>query len=345
MKENSDIEELLNSFVDGELTQRQFTELQRLISHDEHLARRVRELQKCKSLLASLPCTAAPNDTAERIIAALERKTLLGQQSVTSRAEERRGARHLLLRKLVSAAAMVALVAVLGAVIYTIVAPQSGPEKPAFVENWQKPPESLQPTKSAVTPVAVVKKTSPKPHPTAIPFDGALELKATNFVAVDAFINRAIKDNNRLDCSIAQTLPNESTYILSGDPKAFALLMTDLESIWSEINSATLFVETDRFANPIVIDRVNTTQITEILKRNTLDERIKVARDFAILNNIAGLLPAKNVLAAINDTTEAMITIPKPVLTSNEKTALKPAGSTQQEPGKVNLTLTIKSDK
>ena len=48
MKENPNMDELLNSFIDGELPARQQTEVQRLIAHDEKIAQRVRQLQKSK---------------------------------------------------------------------------------------------------------------------------------------------------------------------------------------------------------------------------------------------------------------------------------------------------------
>ena len=38
MKENPNIEELLNGFIDGELTSREHTEVQRLIQHDRQVA-------------------------------------------------------------------------------------------------------------------------------------------------------------------------------------------------------------------------------------------------------------------------------------------------------------------
>ena len=55
MSDISDIDELLNSFIDGELPQRQQVELRRLMAHDPQIIKRLRELQKCKILLGSLP--------------------------------------------------------------------------------------------------------------------------------------------------------------------------------------------------------------------------------------------------------------------------------------------------
>ena len=54
MKNDIDIDELLNSYIDGELTERQKTEVQRLISHDPEIAKRLAQLKKCRLLVASL---------------------------------------------------------------------------------------------------------------------------------------------------------------------------------------------------------------------------------------------------------------------------------------------------
>ena len=123
MKEIPNMDELLNSFIDGELPARQQTEVQRLVNHEEKIAQRLQQLQKCKMLLSSLPVTEAPPQILENVKASLARKPLLAEQS--SVFDERVGTRHLLGRKLFAAAAMLGLVGILTAVVYTIVAPEA----------------------------------------------------------------------------------------------------------------------------------------------------------------------------------------------------------------------------
>ncbi len=94
--EEPNIDELLNSFIDGEFTHRQATEVQRLISHDTQIAQRLRELQKCKMLVGSLPFEKAPAEMAEQIKASLAGRIPPGQQPIHF--DQRRGARHLLVR-------------------------------------------------------------------------------------------------------------------------------------------------------------------------------------------------------------------------------------------------------
>jgi hypothetical protein len=65
-----------------------------------------------------------------------------------------------------------------------------------------------------------------------------------------------------------------------------------------------------------------------------------VAKDFAVLNSMDELLPGREILAAIDDRIADLITIPKPVLTSSEKTGKKPAGR-QEDGEKVHLTIVV----
>lgn len=205
-REEHNVEELLNSFIDGELTQRQRDEVERLIADDARIAQRLRELQKSKMLVGSLPRAEAPAEMADEIKASLEGMTLSGQRA--ERFDERAGARHLLVRKVLAAAAMIGLVAILSAVVYTIVAPESVPP--------------------------------------AAGFRGRLELKTSNLAAVDSFIKKAIEDNG-LKYSSPGSRRDKSVYALSCSREGLNLLLADLENIWERFDSATLFVETKVF--------------------------------------------------------------------------------------------------
>ena len=224
-REESNIEELLNSFIDGELTQREANEVERLIADDARIAQRLRELQKSKMLVGSLPRAEAPAEMAEQIKASLERRTLPAQQP--RHLDELAGVRQLLVRKVLAAAAMIVLVAVLGAVIYTIVAPESVPP--------------------------------------AAGFRGRLELKTTDLVAVDAVIKRAIEDNG-LKYSTLGSQRDKSVYALSCSREGLSSLLADLNDIWERFDSATLFVEAKPPAGGrVVVDGVSAEQIVNLI--------------------------------------------------------------------------------
>jgi len=318
---NIDIDELLNSFLDGELDQRHQTEVQRLIKHDKRIAERLQKLQKCKRLVNSLPYAEAPEGMLGNIKATLEERKLPVQHRRSRRFDESEGAKHLLVRRLTAAAAMIGLVAVLAVVIYSIVAPEAQKSGPG-----------------------VIVATAEKPIETGLAemeFSGRLVLKTSNPSEVVAFINRAIEHNIPSDERTA-AVPGElrESHALSCSRQNLRLLLADLGNIWDKFDSATLFVETDRLEGQIVVDAVAAEQIIEIVNQDDFETRIKAAKYFATLNDMAELSPGKEELTAIDDNRPDLITIPKPVLTSSEETIKKSA--TRTEDGqKVHLTIVV----
>ncbi len=334
-KEEPNIDELLNSFLDGELTQRQHTEIQRLIAHDAQIAKRLRDLQKCKMLVGSLPFEQAPAEMAEQIKASLTRRTPLGQQPVHF--DQRRGARHLLVRKVLTAAAMIGLVAILAAVIYTIVAPESVPDKSIVVKGRLEPAGKIKAESIEPTIVVAADKSIAEAGPAERGFSATLELKTNALAAVDAFINRAIEDNY----ISPERNPQAGIYAISCSRQGLNLLLADLSNIWARFDSATLFVETDQIAEQVVVDAVTAEQINEIVNQDSFKTSVKVAKDFAVLNRMAKHLPGKELLAAIDDTGPHFITIPipKPRLTSAETTITEPRRQKDEE--KLSLTIIV----
>jgi len=324
MKENPNIDELLNSFIDGELTARQQTEVQRLIAHNPHIEQRLRELQQCKMLMNSLPCAEAPANVLEDIKASLARRTLLDQQP--SIIDERAGTRHLLARRVLAATAMIGLLAVLAVVIYTILAPGTAPEKPIVIEDHQ--------------PLEIIETVESRPRPMAIEFNGRIELKTSALIAVDAFVNRAIQDNGLSGSISPVRQPDKSVYSINCSKEELNLLLADLEYIWAELDSATLFVDTDVFGKQVEVKAVSTKQFAEIVNQDSEQMCIKVAKDFAVLNSMTELLPGKEVLSAMSDGSRSLITIPRPVLTGSQKTIKKPTAQSKDNQT-VHLTIVV----
>jgi len=299
MKEIPNMDELLNSFIDGELPPRQQTEVQRLIAHDEKIAQRLRQLQKCKMLLSSLPVAEAPPQILENVKVSLARRTLLGEQP--SAFDERVGARHLLGRKVFAAAAMLGLVGILTAVVYTIVAPQPVTQGPVAIERRDLPP--------------IIEVVEPAPRLIAAPFSGRLELQTNYLPAVVAFINRAIEENIPSDEWIASGRSDvREPHALICSSESFNLLSAELGNIWDKLDSATLFVDTEVFGQRIVVDAVTAEQIAGIVNQDDSKRRIEVAK--------------------------GLIIPPKPVLTSNQKTITKAVTVTETDKN-VHLTITV----
>jgi hypothetical protein len=227
-RENPNIEELLNSFIDGELTEREHTEVQRLISHDAQVAQRLRELRNSKMLVSSLPRAEAPARILDKVKASFETEILSGERAWSEEPSDRRvGVRHLMFRKVLAAAAMVGLVAILSGVIYTIVVPGTRP----------------------VPPVA---------------FDGRLELKTGALRTVNTFIDRAIEDKGLSDSISLTSQGNKRVYSITCNQEDLNSLLADLTDIWKRCNSTTLFVET-KTQGEREFDGVSTDRIIEIV--------------------------------------------------------------------------------
>jgi hypothetical protein len=209
--ENENIEELLNSFIDGELTEKEQTRVKQLVSRNADVARRLRELRNSKMLVSSLPREEAPAQILENVKVLLE----IGTQSVERSwsqepSDSRKGARHLMFRKVLAAAAMVGLVAVLSMVVYTIVAPEPVPE--------------------AAVP--------------ALAFDGRLELKTNALSTVNEFIKKAIEDNGLSNSIRIERHRGTHAYSITCSRENLKLLLSDLAEIWEKCNSKTLLVNT-----------------------------------------------------------------------------------------------------
>lgn len=366
--ENPNIDELLNGFLDGELDARHQTEVQRLLQHDQKIAQRLLELQKCKRLVSSLPYTEAPQELLGNIKTSLQGKKLTpvrhslpvlhsfseggsegGAPSVPpmQRNREREGARHLLLRRLTAAAAMIALVGVLAAVIYSIVAPEvTITNKPVAVDLRLHPiaPQPKQSTPAVPSDVAKAKSevaTAEKPAEIA-PFTGRLELKTNIPSEIAAFLNKALEYN--IPVNERSAAVQGRSHVLACSRQNLKSLLDDLGTIWDKIDSATLFIDTAQPKGQIVVNAVAPEQIIEIAKQNDLKSQIKTAKFFAAMNNITEHSAGKEVQVAIDNSAPALLTIPKPVLTSNEKPITKAANGSESEQ-KVLLTIVVVGSK
>lgn len=312
-RRDQDIEELLNSFIDGELTPAQRAEVEGLIAGDEQIARRLRDLQKCKTLMRALPRAEAPAGTLKRIQASLEEGSLLGRRIRPS--DARRERRQLVGRRVLAVAAMVAVMAALAVVIYTINTPEAGPQPP--------------------TPMG------PPPTVAVMPgFEGRLELSAGAVTEVAAFISKAIDEGGLSACVDVRTLKDKNVYALSCGREELNVLLGDLAGIWDRLTSATLFVPTEPFGSQIAVRAVTPEQIDIVVNQENQKMVIEVAKDFAVLNNMAELMPGREVLAVM-DEKKPSLPVPKAFLTGGQPTP-RQAPTPEPDEQQVRLTIVVK---
>jgi len=318
MRDSQDINELMNCYIDGELNQRQQTELQRLIKHDREAARQLQRLQKCKLLLGAMGRAEAPPEMLERIKTSLQTKQIMGERY--SGVERREGVATLWARRLVTTAAMVVLLAVLGAVVYTILSPEDAPTGVAVEEATD---------------------TSPTVLGAADPFYGTLRLRTAVFAAADSSINKALADNG-ISADVSQdNTGNRTVYTLTCTPNRLKILLADLGNVWGRLDSAELVVETDEFGRQVVVADVLPEQVCEIADTGAFEARLELAGEYAGLNTIRRLTPGKEVFAAIADKPlDLTVAPPKPLITGGGREALEKPPTTSP-PGQQAVHLTI----
>lgn len=325
MKGNRETDELLCSFIDGELPLRQQTEVQRLAARDPEVAHRLRQLQNCKNLVGALPRAEAPGQMLGQIKMSLERQTLLEERPILT--GTRAGARHLKVRRFVAAAAMIALLGGLGAVVYQILAPVSSTEPGTFMAGAADRVPS-EPT-TAVAPETIVADSG---------FSGRLELRTASFAQANAFVKTAIEDNGLASLSESGTLDGARVYHIESTREGLNRLVADLGSIWQNFESAALMVDTDRFADPVVVGQLTPQQAARIISQDNARACVAAAQDIAVLNGFAQAMPGREIPLMPGDalgTTIPSPEIPRPRLTRTPDQASAPPE------GKVKASLII----
>ena len=327
------IEELLNSYIDDELSADERSQVQRLIRENHTIAQRLRQLERCKAMVSSLP----PAEPPAAVVAGI--KQLLRNHSTgTSKSkhiESRRGARHLFVRQVLAASIIIGLVGILGAVVYKIVEPEKI-TTPIVAFNPMptvKPAVMPVETKKAVA-VAAVENT-----------EGiglySLQLQTADFTAVDAYVNKLLEESPWLRYEATKDQPGKSEYKILCSRGGLEAMMRDLATVWSKFDSTTLVVHTDNLGQYVTVASVKPEQIADIARQDTIDGRVKLAKDFAALNSVAQIMPDEKMLAATDRPMPELTTIPKPVLTSGDKNAVTaPKGAWDQVQVDLNIVVT-----
>ena len=285
-------------------------------------------------LISSLPAAKAPQEMLENIKASLERKTLLTQQSCDF--SGRSGQRELMFRKLMTAAAMIGLVAILATVIYTIVKPQPKPQRTLTVKTSQPTAEIILAPKTNLKAPAEQKQQIAKAPLIENLFTGRLELKTRYIADAEKIIVNAAKQNNLSDNFISVEAEN-NVFILKCSKKALASLLVDINSLWVDIDSAKLFVDCPQTSQTAAVDSVTAQQIADIANQETDKKRVEIAKAFSFLNNLSVTSTEKSPLATLDrDYSDILVlpnAIPKPILTSSAETGKKYISrtDTQQE--------------
>ena len=108
---------LLNDYLDGQLDPPQAEKVEQLLTENPQAREILSRLRQGSQAVHNLPMVAAPSDLADQIAAQMERDMLLGSSELQN---EQIGRNHLLLRRLITAAAILILVGAVATITYNV---------------------------------------------------------------------------------------------------------------------------------------------------------------------------------------------------------------------------------
>ena len=305
----SEIDELFSASLDDALTQRQQTELKRLLQHQPEMAEQLGQLERQRQLLCSLPIETAPASLVDDVKARLERKLIL-EDAARTRNSRSRGA--MLQRRFTAAAAMLLLpLGLLGYVVYHIITPA---------------PDAMQgrPTADALlkdeTLVTAPRMASPQ-VPAMLPFDGVLTLTSERAMLVAQSIEKQIF----LKALEHQTIPNRTaevtTFQIECSVETLSDLMASISPLWNQIDGGRLTLrDSEAPERTITIDHIRPEQIQSLARQIDKMPMLAAAHQYASTNR--PLRPDTG-LAELGGDDDAMtldrLAIPRPILAWPER--------------------------
>lgn len=335
MKDIENIEELINSYIDNELDERKSNEIKRLINNDSQARQMFESASRYKNLVGSLRSSAAPEGFCESVKRNLEREMLLADTGIY---QHKKGRSRLVLRHFLTAAAMLALLAMLSYVILDIFVPQSARQK--FADNvfHRKAKPQVVYDDGAPTVAAAQDKLVEVPKGPAVPLIARLTLITENPIEADWLVGKALMNTSLFEkTSAVDRKTNSVKYVLSCDRKALVGLVEELSFIWPKCSDAILEVGTQQQGKFVTVNNVSAHQTLDICKAGTYNQRLRMAADIAAINKAADTDILKNYFA--NKNAESEFIVPdKPVLTSSESLRqTQPQGTS--EPASFTITV------
>ncbi|OQY04339.1 MAG: hypothetical protein B6I25_07055 [Planctomycetales bacterium 4572_13] len=282
-----EIEELLNDLVDDRATDRQETEFKRLAKHDSAIVDQLAAMRWQKELLTALPIESAPASLAEDISAALERKLILGD--VAESEQTLAGASHLLLRRILTTAAMLLIpLGLLSFVVFEIMKPVS-PGPAVYVSTDETLAREGSGNLAAVTPVVDA----------VLPFDGILTFTTDRQMVVSSYIEKRIFDQG------LNSFPNRTadvaTYQITAPPEQIATLIGSLENVWPHCRDVSLSVADRSESYTTKISQVQAKQIRILAAEDNREMLNHLADQYARTNENKKTLFAKEDVSGLQD--------------------------------------------
>ncbi|NIA17175.1 MAG: hypothetical protein GWO86_02390 [Planctomycetes bacterium] len=329
------IEERLSSYIDDELGDRERNEVKRLIAHDADVKRRFEQLRKIKVLLNLAPVSEAPEHILENVKAQIERQILLGGYPQQNCA--RAGHKTLILRRSLTVAAILVLVAALAWVIVDVMVPHSECAAPAALDRPKDGKEILY--ERPVFDDISAKKVVVSGRGTKRPFNVRLEFTTAKAGAMDAFISKMILNSRMLDLVTSVDRQAESVrYSIRCSRGGAAELLAQMTPAWSQCENVQLSVAGETVSSFVTIDNVSITQAMDIFSIDQPQRRNRIIRELAVLNRITKPGEYQKSFAFAPDV--SLLRPSMPVLTTARLPEASPEKSQAAE--SVNLTIIVR---
>lgn len=280
-----EIDELLSAYLDGQLSDRQHTEVKRLLRNDKDVAERLNQLGQQKQLLGAMPIETAPVGMMDAIQASLERQYILQRYPQAGRSAA--GARQLFTRRLLTAAAMLIIPAgILALVVYMIMSPATPTTPTAKVED-PGPILTANLPKQGLVPRDVVEK-GPVADTTFSPVSFTLILKTSEPILVDSLLKKAIFNHSLFNA----TVPNLWSYTITTPPNSLIDLMQDLRAAWPKCEGTELVAFGRTVHSRVEVDRITPDQMVQLLQQPNAVSALAMAKNFSGFNAVVAGVPS-----------------------------------------------------
>ena len=333
------IEELLSNYIDDELTERERNEAKRLIAHDADIKYKFEQLRKIKVLLNLAPRSDVPDHILENIKTQIERQVLLGEHP--QQKHVRTGRKYLVLRRALTAAAMLALVAALAWVIMDIMVPGSKLTNPVSLNQKTKADRKVLYEKPVFTDSSATKSIASASNKRMPPFYARLELATTKAATVDAFISKMILNSDMFDLiTSVDRQPGNIRYSINCDRKDVNKLLAQMAPAWQQCENVQLSIAGETINSFVTINNVAMVQAMDVFSIDQPQKRGEVVKQMAHLNQMTGLSEYQKVFTNDNSAVENLLRPSKPVLTEAANPIASSVKPEITEP--TNLTIIVR---
>ncbi len=328
MKDLDKTEELLNSYIDGELDDRRVTEAKRLMDHDSAIRDSYESFVKCRRLVELLPCDKAPANTFEEITHHLEREVLWNSSPGGSC---KAGRKHLFFRRFAAVTAVLFLVVGLFAIIFDIFVPESARKQLVANFGTERKSQILYERPFADAEPAVVEDIPLVPRETAVvvPLSAKLIFSTDAAIQVDMYLGKAMMNRRLLDKTTSVVRTSDGIfYELVCDKSEIISLVSDLAILWQKCRDVQMGIETEVFDDYVMIDRISAADALGILRAESYSQRLRMAEDISKINAATpGAAIVERFYAVGGDIDLSELDLPKPVLAAADSVPFSAADS------------------